>query len=60
MIERAIADFRRIKEMGFETRRLLEVCRARRIPILTFINKFDREVREPLDILDEIERELFQ
>jgi peptide chain release factor 3 len=41
-----------------QTRRLLGICRARNIPIVTFINKFDREVREPLDLLDELEREL--
>jgi peptide chain release factor 3 len=41
-----------------QTRRLLQVCRARNAPILTFINKLDREVKAPLDLLDEIEREL--
>jgi peptide chain release factor 3 len=41
-----------------QTLRLLEVCRARNTPILTFINKMDREVREPLDLIDEIERAL--
>jgi peptide chain release factor 3 len=41
-----------------QTRRLLQVCRARNIPIITFINKLDREVREPLDLIDEIERAL--
>jgi peptide chain release factor 3 len=41
-----------------QTLRLIEVCRARNTPILTFINKLDREVREPLDLLDEIERTL--
>ena len=41
-----------------QTLRLLEVCRARNTPILTFINKMDREVREPLDLIDEIERTL--
>ncbi|MDR3158749.1 MAG: peptide chain release factor 3 [Zoogloeaceae bacterium] len=41
-----------------QTRRLIEVCRARHTPILTFINKLDREVREPLDLLDEIEAAL--
>ena len=39
-----------------QTLRLLQVCRARNTPILTFINKMDREVREPLDLLDEIDR----
>ena len=41
-----------------QTLRLIEVCRSRNTPILTFINKLDREVREPLDLLDEIERTL--
>ncbi|NBQ88333.1 MAG: peptide chain release factor 3 [Betaproteobacteria bacterium] len=41
-----------------QTRRLIEVCRQRNTPIITFVNKMDREVREPLDILDEVEREL--
>lgn len=41
-----------------QTRRLLQVCRARNTPILTFVNKLDREVKEPLDLMDEIEREL--
>ena len=41
-----------------QTRRLLQVCRARNTPILTFVNKMDREVREPLALMDEIEREL--
>ncbi|MCO6433151.1 peptide chain release factor 3 [Nitrosomonas nitrosa] len=41
-----------------QTLRLLEVCRARNTPILTFINKMDREVRNPLDLIDEIERTL--
>jgi peptide chain release factor 3 len=38
-----------------QTMRLLQVCRARNTPIITFINKLDREVREPLDLIDEIE-----
>jgi peptide chain release factor 3 len=41
-----------------QTLRLLQVCRARNTPILTFINKMDREVRAPLDLVDEIERTL--
>jgi peptide chain release factor 3 len=41
-----------------QTRRLLQVCRARNTPILTFVNKLDREVKPPLDLFDEIEREL--
>jgi peptide chain release factor 3 len=41
-----------------QTLRLLEVCRARHTPIITFINKLDREVRDPLDLVDEIEQVL--
>jgi peptide chain release factor 3 len=41
-----------------QTIRLLEVCRARNTPIITFINKLDRESKEPLELLDEIERVL--
>src|SRR5262250_791265 len=41
-----------------QTLRLLEVCRSRGTPIITFINKMDREVREPLELIDEIERVL--
>src|SRR6185436_935895 len=41
-----------------QTLRLLEVCRSRGTPIITFINKMDREVREPLDLIDEIEKAL--
>jgi peptide chain release factor 3 len=40
------------------TRKLFEICRMRDIPIVTFINKLDREAREPLDLLDEIEKTL--
>jgi peptide chain release factor 3 len=41
-----------------QTIRLLEVCRARSTPIITFINKLDREGKEPLSVLDEIEKVL--
>ena len=41
-----------------QTRKLFEVCRMRGIPIFTFINKLDRPGREPLELLDEIEKEL--
>ena len=40
------------------TRKLMEVTRLRTTPILTFMNKLDRETRDPLDLLDEVEREL--
>ncbi|AWD32158.1 Peptide chain release factor 3 [Candidatus Kinetoplastibacterium sorsogonicusi] len=38
-----------------QTIRLINVCRARNIPIITFVNKMDREVKEPLEIMAEIE-----
>jgi len=41
-----------------QTLRLLKVCRARNTPILTFVNKMDREVKQPLELLDEIEQTL--
>jgi len=41
-----------------QTIKLLEVCRLRATPIITFVNKMDREVREPFDLVDEIERVL--
>ena len=41
-----------------QTRKLFEVCRMRGIPIFTFINKLDRPSREPLDLLDELEKVL--
>src|SRR5204863_6603449 len=43
---------------GVEERtiRLLEVCRLRKTPIITFINKLDRDSRDPIELLDEIER----
>ncbi len=45
---------------GVEERtiKLMEVCRLRDTPIMTFINKLDREGREPIDLLDEVERVL--
>jgi peptide chain release factor 3 len=42
---------------GVEERtiKLLEICRLRNTPIITFINKFDREVREPISLIEEVE-----
>ena len=42
---------------GVEARtiKLMEVCRLRDTPILTFVNKMDRDIRDPIDLLDEIE-----
>src|SRR2546427_8099134 len=46
------------KGIEARTRKLFEVCRLRDIPILTFINKMDRESRDPFELLDEIEKTL--
>src|SRR4029079_15469094 len=46
------------KGIEARTRKLFEVCRLRDIPIVTFINKMDREARDPFEILDEIEKTL--
>src|SRR5881398_3878887 len=41
-----------------QTRKLFEVCRLRDVPIITFVNKLDREGRDPFDLMDEIEQTL--
>ena len=41
-----------------QTRKLFRVCALRHIPIFTFINKMDRETRDPLELCEEVEREL--
>jgi peptide chain release factor 3 len=47
-----------VKGVEERTIKLLEICRLRHTPVMTFINKLDRESRAPIDLLDEIEREL--
>jgi peptide chain release factor 3 len=46
------------KGIEAQTRKLFEVCRQRGVPIFTFMNKCDRPMREPLSLLDEVERVL--
>ena len=46
------------KGIESQTLKLFEVCRTRRIPVLTFINKLDQPSRDPFDLMDEIERVL--
>src|ERR1700687_5074258 len=46
------------KGIEAQTRKLFEVCRLRDVPIVTFINKLDREARDPLELMDEIESTL--
>ncbi len=47
-----------VKGVEERTRKLCEVCRMRKTPITTFINKLDREGKNPIELLDEVEREL--
>jgi len=46
------------KGIETQTRKLFEVCRLRNVPIITFVNKLDREGRDPFELMDEIERDL--
>src|SRR5574343_389023 len=46
------------KGVEAQTRKLMTVCRMRNTPVIIFINKMDREGRDPFDILDELEEEL--
>lgn len=46
------------KGVEAQTRKLMEVCRMRNTPVIIFVNKLDREGRDPFDILDELEQEL--
>ncbi len=45
-----------VKGVESRTIKLMEVCRLRDTPIITFINKLDRDSREPIELLDEVER----
>jgi peptide chain release factor 3 len=46
------------KGIEVQTRKLFEVCRLRNVPILTFINKLDRDGRDPFELMSEIEQDL--
>jgi peptide chain release factor 3 len=46
------------KGIETQTRKLFEVCRLRDVPIVTFINKMDREGRDPFELLDEVAKDL--
>lgn len=46
------------KGIETQTKKLFEVCRLRNVPIITFINKLDREGRDPFELLDDIEKTL--
>jgi peptide chain release factor 3 len=47
-----------VKGVEEQTRKLMEVCRMRDTPVIVFINKLDRDGKNPFDLLDEIEKEL--
>lgn len=57
-VDSAIMVIDAAKGIEKQTRKLFEVCRLRDMPIMTFINKMDREARDPFEILDEIEQSL--
>lgn len=46
------------KGVEAQTRRLMEVCRMRKTPVMVFMNKMDREGKDPFDLMDEVESEL--
>lgn len=47
-----------VKGVEPQTRKLLEVCRMRKTPVIVFVNKMDREGRDAFDLMDELEKEL--
>ena len=47
-----------VKGVEIQTEKLMEVCRMRNTPVISFINKLDREGRDPYELLDEIEEKL--
>jgi peptide chain release factor 3 len=57
-VDTAVMVIDSVKGIEAQTLKLFKVCRMRGIPILTFINKLDREGKEPLDLLAEIEEVL--
>ena len=57
-VDSAVMVIDSVKGVEAQTRKLMEVCRMRNTPILTFINKLDREGMAPLDILGDIEESL--
>lgn len=46
------------KGVEAQTRKLMQVCRMRKTPVIVFVNKMDRPVQDPFDVMDEIEKEL--
>ncbi|MCB0507821.1 MAG: peptide chain release factor 3 [Bacteroidetes bacterium] len=48
-----------VKGVEMQTEKLMEVCRMRNMPVIVFINKLDRDGKDPFDLLDELEQKLF-
>ena len=48
-----------VKGVEMQTEKLMEVCRMRNTPVIVFINKLDRDGKDPFDLLDELEQKLF-
>src|SRR5207245_10539410 len=57
-VDSAVMVLEAAKGIEEQTRKLFEVCRLRDVPLTTFVNKLDRESRDPFDLLDEIEQSL--
>src|SRR5215213_11624985 len=57
-VDSAVMVIDHAKGIEAQTRKLFEVCRLRNVPIITFINKLDREGRDPFDLMSEIEQDL--
>src|SRR5471032_87442 len=57
-VDSAIMVLDAAKGIEEQTKKLFEVCRLRDVPIITFVNKLDRESRDPCELLDEIEQTL--
>lgn len=57
-VDSAIMVIDAAKGIEAQTLKLFEVCRLRNVPIITFVNKMDRDGRDPFDIIDEIEQSL--
>ncbi|MGL5959968.1 MAG: peptide chain release factor 3, partial [Bacteroidales bacterium] len=57
-VDSAIVVIDAAKGVETQTRKLMNVCRMRNTPVMVFVNKCDREGKDPFDLLDEIEKEL--
>lgn len=57
-VDSAIVVIDSAKGVETQTRRLMEVCRMRKTPVMVFMNKMDREGKDPFDLMDEVEKEL--